>query len=119
MRRFPPTDELPDFVGDRISQICLNPHGVVFSFGEGTRINAEFGIEQIEPDGVSYAYDCAGWSGPPLVLHRLVNQSIVLFDRSDYRLLFGFDQGSSLFVLSQDGPYESGQIIIEGGTVVF
>ena len=119
MRSFPILTEFPIFVGNMISQICLNPYGVAFSFENGAHINAEFGLEQLEPDGTLYSYDCAGWSGPPLVLHRLPNQPIVSFDRKDFRLTFRFNQGSSLAILSEDSPYESGQINVSGKFIVF
>lgn len=77
-------------------------------------------IQQVEPDGKRWAYDCQAADGPPLILHRLLNRRIVSVEREDVRLTFRFDDGSALSVLSELGPHESGHIQApETGYAVF
>jgi len=67
-------------------------------------------VEQVEPNGTLWVYDCEAAEGPPLVLHRLLYRRIVAVEREDLRLTFRIDDGSSLSVLSELGAYESGHI---------
>ena len=112
--------ELQCFVGDAISQVWLDPHGVQFSFESMRRLVVEQRIEQVEPNGTIWGYDCEAASGPPLILHRLLYKRIVAVEREDLRLTFRIDDGSSLTIFSELGPYESGNIQAqEIGFVVF
>ena len=120
MHPFPPAHELQCFVGDAISQVWLDPHSVQFRFESTRHLLAELSIEQVEPDGTLWTYDCRAEEGPPLILHRLLHRRIVAVEREDFRLTFRIDDGSELSVLSDLGPYESGHIQApETGFVVF
>jgi len=110
MGSFPDVEQLQCFVGDAIAQVSLDPHSVQFAFESMRRLVAEFGIEHVEPDGTLWRYDCRAADGPPLILHRALYRPIVAIERTDLRLTFIFDDGSTLSVLSEIGPYESGQI---------
>jgi hypothetical protein len=120
MHPFPPAADLQCFIGDAIAQVTLDPYGVQFSFESMRGLVAEFGIEQIEPNGTVWPYDCEAAEGPPLILHRLLYRRIVAVEREDLRLTFKIDDGSALAVLADIGPYESGHIeAAETGFVVF
>ncbi|MFL6776950.1 MAG: hypothetical protein ACJ8FN_11220, partial [Sphingomicrobium sp.] len=97
-----------------------DPHGVRFSFESLRRLVAELRIEQTEPNGTVWPYDCEAAEGPPLILHRLLYRRIVAVERDDLRLTFRIEDGSALAVLAELGPYESGHIeTAETGFVVF
>jgi hypothetical protein len=120
MHPFPPAEELQCFVGDAIAQVSLDPHAVQFSFESSRRLVAEQRIEHVEADGTVWAYDCQEAKGAPVVLQRLLYRPIVRVERDDLRLTFRVDDGSSLTVVSELGPYESGHIETpEMGFVVF
>ena len=120
MQPFPPASELQCFVGDAIGQVSLDPHAVQFSFESMRRLVAEQGIEHVEADGTVWTYDCQAAAGSPLVLQRLLYRRIVAVDREDLRLTFRLEDGSTLSVFSELGPYESGHIDTpETGFAVF
>ena len=120
MQPFPPTTDLPNFIGDSIGQVRLDPHSVQFAFESGLLIVAEYQIEQIGPDGARSLYDCSAADGPPLVLHRLLYRPIIAVRRSDLILSFETEGGYSLIIFADLGPYESGHISGEGyGLKVF
>jgi hypothetical protein len=110
MYPFPPIEELQCFVGDAIAQIWLDPWAVQFTFESRRRLVAGQRIEQIEPDGTLWTYDCKAADGAPIVLQRLLYRPIVGVEREDLRLSFQIDNGSTLTVVSELGPYESGHI---------
>jgi hypothetical protein len=110
MLPFPPADDLQCFVGDAVAQVSLDPNGVQFSFESMRRLVAELRIEQVEPNGTVWAYDCEAAAGPPLILHRLLGKRIVAVQREDLRLTFQIEDGSALIVVTELGPYESGHI---------
>ena len=84
------------------------------------RLVAELRIEQIEPDGTVWPYECEAAEGPPLILHRLLYRRIVAVEREDLRLTLRIEDGSSLAIFADVGPYESGHIEgPETGFVVF
>jgi hypothetical protein len=120
MHPFPPVEDLQCFVGDAIAQVSLDPYAVQFSFESLRRLVAEQRLHHAEADGTIWDYDCQAAEGPPLVLQRLLYRPIVAVEREDLRLTFRFDDGSTLTVVSELGPYESGHIETpEKGFVVF
>lgn len=120
MRPFPPAEDLQCFLGDAIAQVSLDPYGVQFNFESMRRLVAEFSIEQVEPDGTTWVYDCEAAKGASLILHRLLYRRITGVEREDLRLTFKIEDGSSLIILADIGPYESGHIDApETGFLVF
>ena len=120
MHPFPPTEQLQCFVGDAIAQVWLDPYSVQFRFESKRHLVAEQRVEHVEADGTVWAYDCQAAEGSPLVLQRLLYRRIVAVEREALRLTFRLDDGSALSVVSELGPYESGQIQTpERGFVVF
>lgn len=110
MKPFPAAADLAKFEGDSIAQIRLDPHGVQFAFESGRLIVSEYEIEQIEPDGTRFPYECTAHDGPPLVLHRLLYRRIEAIKRADLNLTFEIEGGWRLIVFADIGPYESGHI---------
>lgn len=120
MYPFPAAPQLERFVGDAIAQVSFDPYAIQLSFESMSRLTAEQRIEHVEADGAVWAYDCKAANGPPLVLHRLLYKQIVAVEREDLRLTFRLEDGSSLAIFSEDGPYESGQIeTADGEFIVF
>ncbi len=117
MYEFPPASELQALIGETLAQVRLGPHGTQFHF-ENCRIAAESAVEQIEPDGSVWRYECVAWEGAPIMLHRLVGKTVKTIDREALRLKIGFDNGAQLHLLTEIGPYECGQIDV-GDLIVF
>ena len=120
MRPFPPSEGLQFFVGDSIAQICLDPYGLQFNFKSQRHLVAELGVEQVEPNGTVWLYDCKSSEGAPLILHRLLCRRITAVEREELRLTFQIEVGSALTILADIGPHESGHIDApETGLIVF
>jgi len=107
------------FVGDSISQVSLGPYQVHLSFENKANLNAEHKMEQTEPNGTIWGYNCQNLADTAVILHRLLGKRITAIKREDLRLTFAFDDGASLSVLSELGPYESGNIGISGELIIF
>ena len=118
MHTFPEDGILLKFVGDSIARVWPDPYGVRLLFDSKASLYAEHKIEQTEPDGVLWAYDCQKLAATPVVLHRLLGRPIVAIKREDLRLTFAFENGASLTVLSELGPYESGNVGTAAGDLV-
>jgi hypothetical protein len=115
-----PNDEAMflQLVGDSIAQVWLDPNGVRLLFGSKASLYAEHKIEQTEPSGIVWIYNCQALSETAIVLHRLLYKSILAIKREDLRLTFAFEDGASLSVLSELGPYESGNFSTRTGSLV-
>jgi hypothetical protein len=102
------------------AQVSLDPYAVQFSFESMGRLVAELRIDQIEPDGTVWPYECEAAEGPPLILHRVLYRRIVAVEREDLRLTLRIEDGSSLAIFADVGPYASGHIESpETGFLVF
>jgi hypothetical protein len=120
MHPFPPEAGLPNFVGDEIVQVWLDPWGVRLLFGSGIQLYIEEGYEQTEPGGKVWAYDCDAANGPAVLIQRHLYQKIVGMKREELRLTLSMADGATLAILSELGPHESGHIdLLNGGMVVF
>lgn len=117
MQPFPPTSDLLAFVGDCFAQISLDPYAVQFEFDGGTRLVVEECLEHFSPDGSKCRYECDASSGPPLLLHHLLQKRIVSLDREDWSLTFEFEDGAKLVVNSDNINLESGRFEHPDGTL--
>jgi hypothetical protein len=109
VREFPPTSELQFLVGREFGQVCLDPFSIQFRFADGGQITVEHRIEHIQ-NGSVHSYDCQSQDGPPLYLHRLLQQPIISVEAEPLRLTLTFEDGAALRIHSEIGPYECGQI---------
>src|SRR5689334_11342518 len=118
MYEFPSASELKSLIGETLTQVCLDPYSTQFHF-DPSRITVEFAVEQIEPDGTVWRYECVAAEGSPIMLHRLVGETVTSIESEALRLKIGFDNGAELHLLSEIGPYESGQMGVGGKFIVF
>jgi hypothetical protein len=118
MYEFPPASELNSLIGETLTQVGLDPYSTQFHF-DPSHITVEFAVEQIEPDGTVWRYECVAAEGPPTMLHRLVGKTVTSIESEALRLNIRFDNGAQLHLLSVIGPYESGQINVGGKFIVF
>ena len=110
MHPFPPTDDLQCLVGAEIGQIALDPWSIQFRFTNGGQITVEGAIEYVDETGTSHKHDCRARTGAALYLHQLIEHCISGVDPERFCLTLTFDNGALLRILSDDGPYECGQI---------
>jgi len=108
MHPFPPAPALKFFVGETLAQISLDPFQVRFAFESGRALVSEERIEHVLPDGQVWRYECEAAQGAPLLLHRLLQQSVNAVEREDLCLSLTVGDHSVLRVFSELGPYESG-----------
>ena len=127
MHPFARLTDLPAFQGNIITSLSFGPFQLDLCIGStaGTRdsnvihICIEHLVEHREADGTLWHYNCQTAVRPPVVLHRLVSKEIVDVRREDLRLVLQMEDGASLTVISDLGPYESGQITWEQKYLVF
>ena len=101
-----------------LETVLFGPYQTHFHF-EGASITSELGVEQVEPDGSIWRYDCVSCEGGPILLHRLVNNAVTKIERDEYRLMLDFESGAQLHILSDDSAYEAGQIYLGERLIVF
>jgi hypothetical protein len=120
MHPFPAEAELPNFVGDEIVQVWLDPWGVRLLFDSRVQLYIEEGYVQTELDGGVWTYDCDAANGSPVLIQRRLYRKIVGIKREELKLTLTMADGASLAILSKLGPYESGHFDLpDGGIIVF
>jgi hypothetical protein len=110
MHKFPPLPELQFLVGKEIGQIVFDPHSVQFRWSNGGQITAYDRIEHTDEYGETHAYDCTAYTGPALLLHRLIQKRVTVLDVEPLCLTLGFEGGQLLRLETEEGPYECGTI---------
>ena len=123
MHPFPQSSELQFLVGKELRQIALDPHSVQFRWAEGGQITVTGKIEHVDESGNTRSYDCTAYTGPPLLLHRLILKKIVMLEVQPLCLTLGFEGGQQVRLLSEEGPWECGVIwigdSIDDGWIVY
>lgn len=110
MHPFPSTSELQFLIGKELSHITIGPHAVQFHWWNGGLINAQYDFEHVDEDRHTHRYDCTAFTGPPLLLHRLVQKQVLMLQADALCLTLMFDGGQLLRFHSEEGPYECGLI---------
>lgn len=110
MHTMPPVEQIASFIGDAIAQIRLDPYAVQLAFESMRQIDVNKRLEHVEPDGTIWKYSCHAANGEPLVLHRLLQKRIIAVERDNLHITLKIEDGSSLSIFSEIGPYESGVI---------
>jgi hypothetical protein len=118
MHPFPSLSDLSVFEGRTLNYVMLLAHSTQFDF-DGMSIVSELDVEQTEPDGSRWDYDCVASKAGPILLHRLVNQKVLTVSRDDYRLTLAFENGAQLAILSDASRFEAGQLYIGERLIVF
>jgi hypothetical protein len=107
----PPAEEIDRFVGDAIAQVRLDPYAVQLCMESMWTIYAMSGLAHMDASGRSWDYNCNAYEGGPVNLQALLYKKIVAVDRADERFTFTFDDGATLAIRTELGPYESGHLI--------
>ena len=110
MHAFPSLSELQFLVGKELSQVALDPNSVQFRWSEGGQITVTGELEHLDEGGTTYTYDCAAFTGPPLLLHRLIMKKVAMVDVEPLCLKLAFEDGQQLRLMSDEGPWECGVI---------
>lgn len=110
MHLFPDASELQFLVGKELCQIALDPNSVQFRWSDGGQITVYDKLEHIDESGASHFYDCAAFTGPPLLLHRLIMKKIAMIEVQPLCLTLGFEGGQRLRLRTEEGPWECGLI---------
>ena len=105
----PPVSTLQALIGETLGQVCLDPFGVQFKFDLWC-LNVQYEIEHTHPDGSSQRYSCVATEGPPLLLHRLLQDSVSDVHREDLYFSFNFQSGAVLTIFTELSQYECGQL---------
>ena len=111
MHPMPPAKEFYRFVGDAIGQIRLDPYAVQLSMESMWTIYAMAGLAHVEADGRAWDYNCNAYDGGPVNLQTLLYKRIVAVARTEDQFTFTFDDGATLAIRTELGPYESGHLI--------
>jgi hypothetical protein len=114
MHPFPETPKLQFLVGAELEQVCLGPWQIQFNFDKG-RISVEGELEHLDKSGKVRRHNTVENRLAPFLLHHLFGQKVRLIEVEPYRLTLAFDGGDIIRILSDEGPYECGQIYDEDG----
>ena len=110
MHPFPSLAELQFLVGRELGQIALDPNSVQLRWSEGGQITVTGELEHLDECGATHSYDCAAFTGPPLLLHRLIMKKVAMVDVEPLCLTLVFEGGQQLRLMSEEGPWECGVI---------
>jgi len=111
MHPFPPASDLQFLVGLEIGQICLDPWSTQLRFADGGRITIEGPFEHLDAQGKSHFHQAGDERDRGAVFLRdLLQQQITLLESEPRRLTLVFENGARLRIVSEEIPYESGQI---------
>jgi hypothetical protein len=115
MHPFPPAAELQFLVGLEVGQICLDPWSTQLRFADGGRITIEGPFDHHDADGQVHAHQAGeGRDQGPVFFRDLIQQQIILVESEQRRLTLVFGNGARLGIVSEEIPYESGQIYPPG-----
>lgn len=111
MDAFPHASELQFLVGKQLTEIRFRANSVQFRWWEGGRIDAMSAIEHVDESGKTHRYDNASFSGPPILLHRLISKRIATLSVEPLRLTLVFEGGQKLRLFAEWGRGECGLIL--------
>ncbi len=114
MHPFPEASELQFLVGEELNQICLGRWQINLNFGS-VYIAVEGDLDHVDKAGTVRRYNTDESRLSPLFLHQLLGQKVRMLEVEPFRLTLAFKEGDILRILSDEGPYECGQISDENG----
>lgn len=115
MRAFPSAAELQFLVGLEVGQICLDPWSTQLLFADGGKITIEGPFEHLDSHGRIHRHqateerDCG-----PVFFRDLIQEQVTLLEREPLCLTLVFGNGATLRIMSEEIPFESGQICPPG-----
>jgi hypothetical protein len=112
MHPFPSSDRLQFLLAEeaRLTQIVINPYGLVLTMDNGCTIAVEHAISYRTADGVETTYSAEWRNETPITFHALLEQRLLAVTTEEWRLTLGFEGGVTLVVHSSEDGYEAGQI---------
>jgi hypothetical protein len=113
----PPISTLQALIGEVLGQVCLDPFGVQFKFDRWC-LNSQYEIEHTHSDGCKQKYSCVARVGPPLLLHRLLQDSVSSVHREDLSFALKFQSSAVLTIFTELSQYECGQLYRLGQPLV-
>lgn len=117
MHPFPDTPKLHFLIGAELEQVCVGRWRIQFDFDKA-RISVEGELEHTDKGGTVRRHNTDEDRLAPFFLHHLFGQKIRLIEVEPFRLTLGFDGGDVIRILSDEGPYECGQIYDEDGRLM-
>ena len=114
MHPFPQAAELTFLNGMELVQICIGQWQIQFIF-DSVHIAVEGALEHIGEDGTIRHHNTEDSRFSPIFLHHLIGQKIGGVEIEPFQLTLTFDGGEKLRILSDEGPYECGQIFDKRG----
>lgn len=115
MHPFPPASDLQFLVGLEVGQICLDPWSTQLRFADGGRITIEGLFDHRDAQGQLHTHQTGEGQDQGAVFFRdLIQQQITALESEPRRLTLVFGNGARLRIVSEEIPYESGQIYPPG-----
>lgn len=114
MHPFPNATELHFLIGLELEQVCLGRWQIQLNFDK-VRINIEGALEHIDKHGTLRRHNTDQDRLSPILLHNLFGQKVRVIGVEPLRLTLAFDGDDIIRILSDEGPYECGQIYDEEG----
>lgn len=114
MHPFPENPKLEFLVGAELEQVCFGRWQIQLNFDKG-RISVEGELEHVDKAGKVRRHNTDEDRLAPFFLHHLFGQKVRLMEVEPFRLTLAFDGGDIIRILSDEGPYECGQIYDKDG----
>jgi hypothetical protein len=117
MHRFPDISKFQFLFGNELLQICLGQWQIQLNFDKG-RISIDSDLEHIDKNGTIRRHNTEEDRLSPLFIHRLLGQSVQTIESEPFCLVIGFDNGDTIRIFTDEGPYECGQIYDDSGLLI-
>ena len=114
MHPFPQATDFNFLIGAELEQVCLGQWQIQLNFDKA-RIFVEGELEHVEKSGNLHRHNTDVDRLSPIFLHRLFGQKIHSIEAEPFCLSLAFNDGDIIRILSDDGPYECGQIYDRAG----
>jgi len=115
MHKFPDASDLQFLVGLEVGQVCLDPWTVQLRFGDGGQITIEGEFQHTDLRGDVHIHQAGEERDTgPFFLGELVQDRISGLEATPLRLTLSFSNGGAVSILTEEGPYECGQIYAPG-----
>jgi hypothetical protein len=118
MREFPDRKELSFLIGLSVSGVVFRRFTLDVMFDDNTVLQAEYMLEHVDERGECEHLDIQAGFGA-VSLHKVVEATVTSIEREPLLLSLVFDNGHTLRIASELGPYESGNFSRGADVIVF
>ena len=109
---FPTAALLEGLIGKQVESVVLLCRSIRIWLEGGSYIHVESSFEHVDEAGQTHPVDVDHWPAATY-LHQLVLHRVSAIQSETSCLSFTFGNGALLRIFGNEGPYETGQILVE------